>query len=59
MALIKQGSRNDYNYKEYVFDTVEGLKTVGLKTCCPGSTAFIINSSQAFILSEQGKWEEI
>jgi hypothetical protein len=59
MALTRQGGRYDYKYKEFTFDTVEGLETVNVNDCCPGSTAFIISTSQAFILSEQGKWEEI
>ena len=42
--LIKQGSRTDYNYKEYVLDTKNDLATINTKDCCAGSTAYIIET---------------
>lgn len=57
--IIKQNDNYTYRYKEYVFDTVDGLNTVDLNATAPGSTAFIIEGSRAFILSESGEWKEV
>ena len=57
--IIKQNDNYTYRYKEFVFDTIKGLETVDLDTTAAGSTAFIIEGSRAFILSENGKWKEI
>ena len=59
MALLRQGGRYDYEYKEYILDSEDQLKDINTKHCCPGSTAFITSTSQAFILCESGEWKEI
>lgn len=54
--LIKQGSRTDYNYKEYVLDEEKDLATINVKECCSGSVAYIINTKQVYMLNSKKEW---
>ena len=54
--LIKQGSRTDYNYKEYVLDTKNDLANINTGECCPGSVAYIIDSKELYMLNSKKEW---
>ena len=54
--LIKQGSRTDYNYKEYVLDTKNDLATINTKDCCAGSIAYIIETKEVYMLNSKKEW---
>lgn len=54
--LVKQGSRTDYNYKEYVLDTKNDLVNINTGECCPGSIAYIIDSKELYILNSKKEW---
>lgn len=54
--LVKQGSRTDYNYKEYVLDTKDDLVNINTGECCPGSIAYIIDSKELYILNSKKEW---
>ena len=54
--LVKQGSRTDYNYKEYVLDTKNDLANINTGECCPGSVAYIIDSKELYMLNSKKEW---
>ena len=54
--LIEQGSRTDYNYKEYVLDTKSDLANINTGECCPGSVAYIIDSKELYMLNSKKEW---
>ena len=54
--LVKQGSRTDYNYKEYVLDTKDDLVNINTGECCPGSVAYIIDSKELYMLNSKKEW---
>lgn len=54
--LVKQGSRTDYNYKEYVLDTKDDLANINTGECCPGSVAYIIASKELYMLNSKKEW---
>lgn len=54
--LIKQGSRADYYYKEYVLDTKDDLVNINTNECCSGSIAYIIDSKELYILNSKKEW---
>lgn len=54
--LVKQGSRTDYNYKEYVLDTKDDLANINTGECCPGSIAYIIDSKELYMLNSKKEW---
>jgi hypothetical protein len=57
--MIKQGSRNDYNYKEFIVDNDADVENIPTKGCCPGSIVFVINTAKVFMLSETKEWKEV
>lgn len=54
--LLRQGSRTDYNYKEYVLDTKADLANINLALCCPGSVAYIVTTKEVYMLSNEKEW---
>lgn len=56
MYLLRQNDDTDYNYKEYYLDTKEELSQIETAYCCPGSIAYIINSTDVYILNTNKQW---
>ena len=56
MYLLRQNNKTDYNYKEFYLDTLNELNSVDIKDACPGSVAYIISSSDVYILNANGQW---
>ena len=57
--LIRQGSRTDYNYKEYILDKERDLDEVPITGCAPGSVCFIIETSDVYMLNSNKEWKKI
>jgi hypothetical protein len=51
MFLLRQGSRTDYNYKEYYLDSADELSKIDVAACCPGSVAYVIATGALYILN--------
>lgn len=50
----------DYGHKEFILDTPEDLNNLPkFQDCSPGSTAFIISTSQVYMKNGQGEWLEV
>ena len=56
MYLVKQGSKIDYNYKEYCLDTKNELLQINKSHCCPGSIAYVIDSTETYMLNSNKEW---
>lgn len=54
--IVKQGSRTDYNYKEYFLDNADELATIDVKACSPGSVAYVISNGDVYILNSKKVW---
>lgn len=55
--LLKQGSRGDYNYKEYYVETADEIQNIEInEDICPGSVVFVITTSQVFMLNTKKEW---
>lgn len=48
-----------YNIKEWVCDTPEDLANLPSGSMAMGSTAFIISTSELYMLNSEGKWVKI
>jgi hypothetical protein len=57
--LMRQGTRYDYEYKEYIIDDEKELETIDANHCCPGSSVFVTSTSKLFLLNEAGQWTEV
>lgn len=72
-TLTKIGDANANRLREFVLDTIDDLENLPTQTlkgkqdgnsvdndfCATGSSAFIISTSQLFMLNSQGKWCEL
>ena len=56
MYLLRQNNNTDYFYKEYYLDTQEELSGIDITDCCPGSVAYIINSTNVYVLNTKKQW---
>lgn len=59
--ITSQNGDIGYNVTELVLDTPEDLKTLNDKTwnVAPGSSAFIISTSDVYMLNGSRKWVKI
>ena len=56
--LLSQNGHQDYGIKEYVLDTLDDLANLPI-TDKAGSTAFIISTSQVYMINSKGEWKEV
>ena len=62
MKMITQGSRKDYFYKEFFFDSVntsEKLADIDKSDVCEGSVAYDMGTSKVYMLNSAKNWIEI
>ena len=56
--LLSQSGHQAYGVKEYVLDEPADLDNLPV-TDKMGSTAFIISTSQVYMINSKGEWKEI
>lgn len=56
--LLSQSGHQGYGIKEYVLDTLTDLDNLPV-TDKAGSTAFIISTSQIYMINSRGEWKEV
>lgn len=60
MAFIAANSgRTAYGIKHLIFDTVEELAEVNTTDLYPGTTAFIIDTSDNYMLNSKLEWKKV
>lgn len=57
-SLNKQSNRIDYNVREYICDTEADIADIPTN-CAPGSTIFVIETSNLYMLNTKGEWIQI
>jgi hypothetical protein len=57
--LFSHEGEISYNIKEWVCDTVEDLVNLPSGSMAMGSTAFIISTSELYMLNSEGEWVKI
>jgi len=58
VSLTSFAGRKAYNVKEYTIDSVDDLSNLPI-TAEPGSTAFVIKSSETYMLDGNKQWVKI
>jgi len=56
--LVENKGEEQYNLKDFVCDTAEDIEYLPTD-CLMGSTAFVIATSEAYMLNSTGKWVKI
>ena len=61
ISIYSQNGEVEYRVTEYTLDTpddLEQLKTAG-KSAAPGSSAFVVATSEVYMLNNQREWVKI
>ena len=53
---VKNGSTYDFNYKEFVCDTMDDMNAIRTKKLAAGATAVVLETGERYILSNEKKW---
>jgi hypothetical protein len=61
ISIYSQNGDVKYNAKEFILDSIEDLDKLEeySKTSAPGSSAFIIATSEVYMLNNQREWVKI
>ena len=54
--IIRHRDEYDYKYKEIVVDEEEDLALIDINDCCPGSSVYVIASSNLYMLTTKKEW---
>jgi hypothetical protein len=57
--IARNGNKKAYGIKHYNLDTVEELNELNPQRQAMGTTAFIISTSQYYMVNGSGEWKEI
>lgn len=58
IGVISNNGTHNYKYKEFTCDTPDDIKQLP-KDCSPGSNAFIISTSEVYMINSEGKWIKV
>lgn len=58
VSQLKQSGHTTYGLQEFVCDTPEDLDNLPIDAKI-GSTAFIISTSQIYMINSKGEWKEV
>ena len=57
--IARNGNKKAYGIKHYNLDTVEELNELDPKRQVMGTTAFVISTSQYYMVNGSGEWKQI
>ena len=58
IGIMKDAGKNAYNLKDYVVDTAAEVNLLPTN-CAMGSSAFVIETGDLYMLNSSGKWVKI
>lgn len=57
--ISNQNGQNAYNLREYIADTKDNLTEIKTAGLAPGSTCFIIDTSEYYMLNTKYEWVKV
>lgn len=57
--ISSQAGKVTYNLKEFTVDTYADIADIDVRKTAPGSTAFVIDTSEHYMLNSQFKWVKV
>lgn len=58
-GILKQNGQDMYNIKEFIVDTYDSLATIEVRNIGPGSTCFVIDTSEYYMLNTKKQWVKV
>ena len=57
--IQSQAGKTTYNIKELLIDTYSDIASINVKTLAPGSTVFVIDKSEHYMLNNKFEWVKV
>ena len=57
--ISSQAGKVTYNLKELIVDTYDDIASIDVRKVAPGSTAFVIDSSEHYMLNNKYQWVKV
>ena len=57
--IASQSGKKVYNLKEFVVDVFDDIKKINTRELAVGSTAFVIDTSETYMLNSKKEWIKI
>lgn len=58
-GILKQNGQDTYNLKELVVDSFNEISTINKNQIAPGSTCFVIDTSEYYMLNTKKEWIKV
>lgn len=55
--ILKQTGKTTYNLKEFTVDTYDDIKKINTTQLAIGSTVFVIDTSECYMLNSKKEWK--
>ena len=57
--ILNQSGQITYNLKEFIVDTYNEITKINKHTTAPGSTCFVIDTSEYYMLNTKYEWVKV
>jgi hypothetical protein len=57
--ILNQNGQNTYNLREFIVDTYDEIKEIKVRATAPGSSCFVIDTSEYYMLNTKYEWVKV
>ena len=57
--ILSNSGKLAYGVKEFIIDTYDDINAINVKKITPGSTVFVIDASEYYMLNTKLEWKKI
>ena len=58
-GILRQNGQDMYNVKEFIVDTYDEITEINTSIVAPGSTCFVIDTSEYYMLNTEDEWIKV
>ena len=58
ISIVSNNGTHNYDYKEFIVDTPDDIQYLP-KSCAAGSNAFVVSTSEVYMLNNMKEWKLI
>lgn len=58
ISIVSNNGTHNYDYKEFIVDTPEDIQKLP-KDCAAGSNAFVVSTSEVYMINNAKEWKLI
>ena len=57
--ILSNSGKLAYGVKEFIIDTYDDINAINVKSITPGSTVFVIDASEYYMLNTKLEWKKV